>query len=74
VGAALFHEVRRTDKQRDRDMTKLRVAFHDVTSRVKMNGPVAQRQLHTHTHTYIYIYIYMTCTDGAVNVLRVQFA
>ena len=60
VGAELFHEDRRTDKQRNGDMTQLIVAFHDVAMRLKMNGPVPQRQL----------YIFMTCTENAVYFFR----
>jgi hypothetical protein len=66
VGAELFDEDRRTNKQTDRDMTKLIVASHDVSTRLKMNGPVPQRQL--------YIYIFTTCTDTNVNFLLLRFA
>jgi len=62
VGAELFHEDRRTD----RDMTKLTVSSHNVVTRLKMNGLLPQRQL--------YIYIFMTCTDTNVNFLMLQFA
>jgi len=49
VGAELLHEDRRTDKQRDGDMTKLTVAFHDVATCLKTNGPVPQRQIYIYS-------------------------